>query len=56
MSVLFRVDNDKGNNPEFNEYVKLNKLNNPLQNTKVVYINSNKSNSLERMDQYSFNF
>ncbi len=43
MSVLFRVDNDKGINREFNEYVKLNKLNNPLDtNTKVVYINSNK--------------
>ena len=43
MSVLFRVNNDKDSNKEFNEYVKLNKLNNPLDtNTKVVYINSNK--------------
>ncbi len=43
MSVLFRVDNDKDSNRDFNEYVKLNKLNNPLDtNTKVVYINSNK--------------
>tara|TARA_B100001057_G_scaffold273907_1_gene274188 strand:- start:7739 stop:8950 length:1212 start_codon:yes stop_codon:yes gene_type:complete len=43
MSVLFRVSNDKNSNKDFNEYVKLNKLNNILDtNTKVVYINSNK--------------
>ena len=40
-SVLFRVDNDTGRN--FNEYIKTNKLNNPIDsNTKVVYINTNK--------------
>jgi len=41
ISVLFRVDNDTGRN--FNEYIKTNKLNNPIDsNTKVVYINTNK--------------
>ena len=41
MSVLFRTENDvdKG----FNDYIKLTKLNNPLDiNTKVVYISANK--------------
>lgn len=42
-SVLFRIDNDKESGRDFNEYIKLHKLNNPLDtNTKVVYINSNK--------------
>jgi hypothetical protein len=41
ISVLFRVDNDTGRT--FNEYIKTNKLNNPIDsNTKVVYINTNK--------------
>ena len=43
MSVLFRVDNDKTAGKHFNDYVRVNKLNNLLdKNTKVVYINSNK--------------
>ena len=43
MSVLFRVDNDKEAGKNFNDYVRVNKLNNLLdKNTKVVYINSNK--------------
>jgi hypothetical protein len=43
MSVLFRMDNDKNAGKHFNDYIKLNKLNNILdKNTKVVYINSNK--------------
>jgi hypothetical protein len=43
MSVLFRVDNDKDTGKHFNDYIRLNKLNNPLdKNTKVVYINSSK--------------
>ena len=41
MSVLFRTDNNNGK--EFNEYIKDNQLNNPLDNsTKVVYINNSK--------------
>tara|TARA_Y200000002_G_scaffold194803_1_gene160956 strand:- start:160 stop:1386 length:1227 start_codon:yes stop_codon:yes gene_type:complete len=41
ISVLFRTDNKVDKN--FNEYIKDNKLNNSLDNnTKVVYINSNK--------------
>ena len=41
MSVLFRVDNDKTAGKHFNDYVRVNKLNNLLdKNTKVVYINS----------------
>lgn len=40
-SVLFRTDNFK--NPEFNQFVKQNKLNNWVDNTsKIVYINTNK--------------
>ena len=40
-SVLFRLDNE--NNANFNNYVKDNNLNSPLdKSTKVVYINSNK--------------
>lgn len=40
-SVLMRLDNE--NNSEFNQYVKTNNLNKPLdKTTKVVYIRSNK--------------
>ena len=39
-SVLFRLDND--NNAEFNNYIRKNNLNSPLdKTTKVVYISSN---------------
>ena len=40
-TVLFRLDNDT--NSDFNEYIKRNNLNSPLDNnTKIVYININK--------------
>ena len=41
-SVLFRLDNDP-DGIEFNQYIKRNSLNNPLDNnTKIVYISNNK--------------
>ena len=41
MSVLFRTENNI--DKRFNEYIRDNGLNNPLDNTtKIVYINSNK--------------
>lgn len=40
-TVMYRLDNNT--NFEFNEYIKNNNLNNPLDtNTKIVYISSNK--------------
>lgn len=40
-TVMYRLDNNT--NSEFNEYIKNNNLNNPLdKNTKIVYISSNK--------------
>lgn len=41
ISVMFRLDNTHEDNINFNEYIKNNKLNNPLaKNTKIVYTNS----------------
>ena len=41
ISVMFRLDNTNKNNTDFNEYIKINKLNNPLaKNTKLVYTNT----------------
>lgn len=43
VSVMFRLDNNTPATREFNEYIKDNSLNNPLdKNTKIVYINKNK--------------
>ena len=43
ISVLFRLDNDNEEGRDFNQFVKNNELNSPLDNlTKIVYISSNK--------------
>jgi len=43
ISVLFRLDNDSEEGRDFNQFVKKNELNSPLDNsTKIVYISSNK--------------
>jgi len=44
-SVLFRLDNDKEENIEFNQYIKDNNLNSSLDiSTKIVYITNNNIN------------
>lgn len=43
VSVLFRLDNNVEYQRDFNEFVRDNKFNNPVdKNTKIVYINKNK--------------
>lgn len=43
ISTMFRKSNDTDENQEFNQYIKENKINNPLAiSTKIVYISSNK--------------